>query len=145
MTGTELAISAATPLASAVVAGLVALLVASRSARSSRRNWLLDERHDTYAAFLDAANDVLGGVTGPQQKQDALDPTKLRALMHALQRLDLVSPADVRAGAQAVRDTIPRHQQSNLMEAERRFGELMSKVNALVALLREDLVPKHMR
>jgi hypothetical protein len=149
----SLASAAGIPLASALVAAVVALLVARRAARSARETWLLDERHAAYVSVVEAANNLLQGYDRKTREAAMDDPAKHRALLHSLHLLELVAPDAIRKESEKLRIALPPDWTREFSEKtlERRlarpdyYRRYTQAIEKLLLMLREDLVPKHMR
>jgi len=93
MTGLQLALSAITPLASAAVAGIVAVLVARRSPRSNRKNGVLDKRYAAYERLLNAAAPITSGRDWDDAVDAATSDRVHAELIRRLNDLELIAPA----------------------------------------------------
>jgi hypothetical protein len=129
------------PLISAAIAGLVAWIVTRRTAQTARENWLLDERHGVYEKAVETVMDLLGEAGSPAlaMREALSDPAKRRALLISLRRIFLIAPQNVRMAARRAIDTAGPG--SGTYDHQRTVDAL----NALIVVMRDDLVPERMR
>lgn len=137
----SVAVGAIVPLVSAALAGFVAWIVAQRQGRTARENWLLDKRHEAYVAVVQAAAAIWGVRDWTEVRAELADSEKLRALLSVLHKLDVVAPVAVRTVSGDAYQRLSRLDSSD-HTALRGLSQVLDR---LVVLLREDLVPEHMR
>ena len=96
MQTSQVLVATITPLASALIAGLVALTVARHQGRTARENWLFDKRYVLYERTVEAALDLLRG-TNDLPLGARLGTADGRApLLDALIALELAAPKAIR-------------------------------------------------
>lgn len=136
--------SVLTPLLSALVAGVVAWLVSLRQGRSARHSWVLDKRFGVYKEIVEAFLAVVRKVhelpEGATLRDGLIDVEARSRMLAALATPDLVAPERIRGQAEAciklMWDVVDRGEHGK---------EFVDEMQALFALMREDLVPKSLR
>ena len=133
--------SVAIPLISAGLAALVAWIVALRQTRTARETWVLDKRYLAYEKVIDTANTVLV-VPGAVRAARFGDAGLVADLLASLHRLELVAPEAIREKSDELGKFVVGTMGSTTVQQRDR---IVAEVNALIDLLREDLVPRHLR
>lgn len=111
-----------------------------RQGRTARENWVLDKRYLLYERVLENATDVTTVTTVPEIER-AADEAFRRRLYAALVALELVAPANIREQSDVVGALLDGIGTGGDEAVEQFIGELVT----LMHMLRDDLVPKHMR
>lgn len=137
---TDLVVGASTPIVSAVIAGLVALLVVNHEKRNTLEAWVMDRRYELYGELLDAIHAVLASPLGSERAAAMQDPERIRAITRLIHRLDLLAPAAIAKAAEPLYDTCWKP-----LNASENRDAFRVAANSLLDALQGSLVPDHMK
>lgn len=139
--GVSLAVGVVVPLLSAALAGLIAWIVARQQRHSTREQWVLDKRYAIYQQIFETAAPVTSSLTPVDAAEAATSELWQAQMMRALMALELIAPDHVLDESKKAMGRMREAGAGTSLT----LGNLTARLFGLVRLLRNDLVPKHMR